>query len=99
MIQQGAVTALTNLSNYCGQELKTASRIAIALCNLSGSDDISREIMLQDGAIQTIVALSSNYNNRIQQDSARAICNLSYINGMETLLERQGGYSLSLSLF
>ncbi len=61
-----------------------------SLCFLSNTSSEGRRSLILDGGIQLLVYLSSNYNNKIQQDAARAICNLSFIEGMEKIMEEQG---------
>ena len=89
LVDQGIVGALIELGNVC-EESVTISRIAVALCNLSSAGDEHRRKMLDGGVLASIVSLSSNYNNTIQQDAARSLCNLSYITGTETQLVEQG---------
>jgi hypothetical protein len=104
MIAQGVCKALVALSR--GGDESTATRCAVTFCNLSaqapaaeggaaGGEAVKdlRHVLVEEGAVSALLALSSSHNEDTRQNCAKALCNLGCSVGSESLIVDEGAVS------
>eukprot|EP01032_Pedospumella_encystans_P018996 gene18996-21608_t len=88
IVNEGAITVLIELSSVYDKAIQV--RCASAFASLTVEPKI-RARMLDDGALNAIIALATNSNIReVKTDCARAICNLCCEKGYEFKMVKEG---------